>query len=154
VYQRKGIKSSEYGSFNLTFYQCRLELTTPFITKGPGVDVVNVDDCRLAQFADNTWIIPITDYIRRDKAEVKTDWEYPSTQTRRKLRGYSLSGLLVQKCKRKWPSQSSSVSTIFQGNLSSTTRKFVNIIHGWMCSCIWRNIPMERNVGGVYILDR
>ncbi len=48
-------------------------LTTSFITKDPGVDVVNVDDCRLAQFADNTWIVPITDYIRRDKAEVKMD---------------------------------------------------------------------------------
>ncbi len=46
-------------------------LTTSFITKDPDVDVVNVDDCRLAQFADNSWIIPITDYIRRDKEEVK-----------------------------------------------------------------------------------
>jgi multiple sugar transport system substrate-binding protein len=46
-------------------------LTTSFITKDPGVDVVNVDDCRLAQFAENTWIVPITDFIRKDKKEVK-----------------------------------------------------------------------------------
>ena len=46
-------------------------LTTSFITKDAGVDVVNVDDCRLAQFAENTWIIPITDMIRKDKKEVK-----------------------------------------------------------------------------------
>jgi hypothetical protein len=66
VYQTKGIKSSEYGSFNLTFYQSRIELNTSFITKDSGVEVVNVDDHRLAQFADNTWIIPINDYIRQD----------------------------------------------------------------------------------------
>ena len=45
-------------------------LTTSFVTKKADMDVVIVDDPRLAQFADNGWIVPLDSYIERDREEV------------------------------------------------------------------------------------
>lgn len=54
----------------LSYDALMARLTTSFITKESDMDVVIVDDPRLAQFADNAWIIPLTEYLKKDKAEV------------------------------------------------------------------------------------
>jgi multiple sugar transport system substrate-binding protein len=66
--QETGIQVKLEG---LAWDALQARITTSFITKESGIDVVNVDDSRLAQFAENQWIIRLTDLIRRDKAEVK-----------------------------------------------------------------------------------
>jgi len=53
-------------------------LTTSFVTKESGNDVAFVDNVRLAQLAENKWIIPLTDLIRRDKQEVKMNEFVPA----------------------------------------------------------------------------
>jgi len=63
-----GIKVNLEG---LAWDALQARLTTSFITKEKGIDVISVDDCRLAQFAENTWIIPLTSYIEKDKKSVK-----------------------------------------------------------------------------------
>jgi multiple sugar transport system substrate-binding protein len=45
-------------------------LTTSFVTQAADMDVVVVDDPRLAQFADNNWILPLDSFIDRDREEV------------------------------------------------------------------------------------
>jgi len=63
-----GIKVNFEG---LSWDALQARLTTSFITKEKGVDVISVDDCRLAQFAENTWIVPLTPLIKKDKQAVK-----------------------------------------------------------------------------------
>ena len=66
--QATGIKVNLEG---LAWDALQARLATSFITKDPGVDLISVDDCRLSQFAENAWIIPLTELIEKDKAEVK-----------------------------------------------------------------------------------
>ncbi|HEX5499240.1 MAG TPA: sugar ABC transporter substrate-binding protein [Thermomicrobiales bacterium] len=52
---------------NLAYDALNARLATSFISGTPDADVVTVDQMWTGQYSDNNWIIPLDDYISRDK---------------------------------------------------------------------------------------
>lgn len=50
----------------LSYQALQNRLVNSFITRTSDADVVTVDQMWLSQYADNGWIVPLTDYIRAD----------------------------------------------------------------------------------------
>ena len=52
---------------NLAYDALNARLATSFISGTPDADVVNVDQMWSGQYSDNGWIVPLDDFIKRDK---------------------------------------------------------------------------------------
>jgi len=65
--KKYGIKVEYEG---VSYYETRLRAISAFVAKSPEIDVVLVDQMWVAEYADAGWLVPLDDYIRRDKDEV------------------------------------------------------------------------------------
>jgi multiple sugar transport system substrate-binding protein len=54
----------------VAYDELHAKLVNSFLAKSPGIDVACVDQMWVAQYADSGWIIPLDEYIERDKKEV------------------------------------------------------------------------------------
>jgi len=54
----------------VAYDELHAKLVNSFLSKSSGIDVVSIDNMWIGQYADNGWVIPLDEYIQRDKKEV------------------------------------------------------------------------------------